>query len=168
MWFEAFNMIHHTTKGGVCTVLHLSFSRWFRTSDHQLWYHRLLHNLYSDTLFAPTVSSRGNTCVQIFATNFGWICSFPMKLKSEAHEELSLPFQWDGVPPALICDNAKEMVLGEFNIKHKEAQCHLKQMKPFTPWFKSAKREKKELKKGLVGTSLSLSLQRDFGMTDLT
>ena len=32
-----------------------------------------------------------------------------MKLKSEAHEALTLLFQQDEVPPAMICDNAKEM-----------------------------------------------------------
>ena len=40
-----------------------------------------------------------------------------MKLKNEAHEVLFLLFQWNGVPPAVICDNAKDMILGEFNTK---------------------------------------------------
>ena len=87
-------------------------------------------------------------CANIFATNFGWSCSFPMMLEKEAHEALSLLFQWDEVPPTVICDNAKEIVLGHFNRKLKEASCHLKQMEPFTPWSNSAKREIKELKKG--------------------
>ena len=66
-------------------------------------------------LTVTVINRRDNRCTQIFATNFGWSHSFPMKLKSEAHEGLSLFFQWDGVPPAVICDNAKEMILGEFN-----------------------------------------------------
>ena len=78
-----------------------------------------------DTLFASTVSGRGNRYAQIFATNFGWSQSFSMKVKSEAYEALFLLFQWDRVPPAIICDNAKEMILGEFNRKLKEALCHL-------------------------------------------
>ena len=71
-----------------------------------------------------------------------------MKLKSEAHEALSLLFQWDGMPSTVICDNSKEMVLGEFNRILKEALCHLKQMEPFTPWSNEAKKEMKNLKKG--------------------
>ena len=43
-----------------------------------------------------------------------------MKLKSEAHETLSLLFQEDGVPPEIICDNAKEIIQDEFNRKLKE------------------------------------------------
>ena len=74
--------------------------------------------------------------------------SFPMKLKSEAHEALSLLFQHNGMPPAVICDNAKEMIVGEFNRKLKEALCHLRQMEPFTTWLNTAEREMKELKKG--------------------
>ena len=87
-------------------------------------------------------------CAQIFAIDFGWSCSSPMKLTSEAHKRFSLLFQWDGVPPTVICDNAKEMVLGQFHRKIKKALCHLKQTKPFTPWLNAAKREIKELKKG--------------------
>ena len=71
-----------------------------------------------------------------------------MKLKSEAREALSLLFQWDRMLPTVICDNAKEMVLGQFTRKLKEASCHFKQMEPFFPWSNAAKREIKELKKG--------------------
>ena len=71
-----------------------------------------------------------------------------MKLNSEAHEALSLLFQWEGVPPAVTWDNAKEMVLGEFNRKFKEALYCLKQTETFTPWLNAAEREIKALKKG--------------------
>ena len=77
--------------------------------------------------------------VHRFATNFGWSCSFPMKLKREAHEALSLFVQWDGVSSAII-------IIGEFNRKLKEASCHLIQTEPFTP--NVAERERKELKRG--------------------
>ena len=47
-------------------------------------------------------------------------------------------FQQYGLPPAVICDNDKEMVLGEFNRKLKETLHHLKKTEPFTPWPNSA------------------------------
>ena len=71
-----------------------------------------------------------------------------MKLKSEVHEALFLLFQQDRVPLSIICDNAKGIILGEFNRKLKKASCHLKQMEPLTPWSNAAKKEIKELKKG--------------------
>ena len=87
------------------------------------------------------------TDAQIFATNIGCSCLFPMKLRSEAHIVLSLLFQQDEVPLIVICDDAKEMVLGKFNRKLKETWCHLKQVEPFTPWSNEAEKERKEPKK---------------------
>ena len=52
-----------------------------------------------------------------------------MRLKSKAHEALSHVFLWDGLLSAIICDNIKKMIKGEFNRKLKEATCHLQQTK---------------------------------------
>ena len=54
----------------------------------------------------------------------------------------------DGVQPAIICDNANEMVQGKFNRKLKETSCYLKTSQPFTPWTNVAEREMTEHKKG--------------------
>ena len=40
------------------------------------------------------------------------------------------------------------MIQGNFSQKLKEAECHLKQLEPYTPWSKAAEREIKELKEG--------------------
>ena len=45
---------------------------------------------------------------------------FWLVMKSEAHETLSLLLQQDGVLHAIIFDNAKEKILGEFNRKLKK------------------------------------------------
>ena len=71
-----------------------------------------------------------------------------MKPKSVVHEAFSLLFQWDGVPPAIICDSSKDMILGELKRKLKEASCYIRQTKPFTPWLNAAEIEINELKKG--------------------
>ena len=52
------------------------------------------------------------------------------------------------MPHTIICDNPKEINQGEFNRKHKEASCHLRQTEPFTPWLNAAERKIKELKNG--------------------
>ena len=115
---KSFSKMCCTTQNDVCTVLHPSLSRQFRTNDCQLQYKWFPPNVYSDTLFATTVSGSDNICAQIFATNFGWSCLFPMKMK----EVLSLLFQWD----------VKEIVIGEFNRNVKERLCQLRQTEPFT------------------------------------
>ena len=73
-----------------------------------------------------------------------------MKLKSEAHEALSFLFQQGEVLPALLCDNDKVMIQGDFNRKLKEVSCHLRQTESFTQWSNAAEgeREIKKLKKG--------------------
>ena len=92
---KTLNTIRQTTQHGVCTVLHPSVSRWFRTNDCQSWYRRLPHNVYIDALFVTTVSRRGNRCAQIFATDFGWSRLFLMRLKSEAIKHC--PFYFSGM-----------------------------------------------------------------------
>ena len=77
------------------------------TMNHQLWYRRLPDYVYSSILFPTTLYRRGNRDAQIFATDFGWSHLFPIKMKSDAHEALSLFFWWNGVKLAIFCDNAK-------------------------------------------------------------
>ena len=113
------------------TVLHLTLSRHFRTNDRVLRYHRMPCNLFSDTMFCPKVpSAQGFMMMQICVTNFGWCRCYPMSRKGEAHEALGLLFAREGVPLKMIVDNAKEMKLGEFAWKCKEAHCYLQSTEP--------------------------------------
>jgi hypothetical protein len=56
-----------------------------------------------------------------------------MSRKGEAHEALGLLFAWEGVSPKMIVDNGKEMKLGEFAWKCKEASCYLQSTGPYSP-----------------------------------
>ena len=53
-----------------------------------------------------------------------------MTYKGEAHEALGLLFAREGVPPKMIVEDAKEMKLGEFAWKCKEAHCYLQSTEP--------------------------------------
>ena len=87
-----------TTQRGVHNMLHPSLSRRYRTNDRQLRYMRLCIECFTDTLIAKTESRQKNRYAQVFCTAEGWTRAFPMKLKSEAHEALSLLHKRDGVP----------------------------------------------------------------------
>jgi hypothetical protein len=89
-----------------------------------LWYKLVLHTMFSDTLFARSVSQQGNKMAQAYATSFGWARAHPMKHKGGAHETLSLVFQCNGVPPTMVTNDSKEQTKGEFRHKLKEAYCH--------------------------------------------
>jgi hypothetical protein len=80
--------------------------------------------MFSDMLFAGSVSRQGNKMAQAYATSFGWAWAHPMQRKGDTHETLSLVFQRDGVPPTMVTDDSKEQTKGEFRRKLKEANCH--------------------------------------------
>ena len=141
--------VETTTQKGVRTILHPTLSRRFRTNDRQLRYRRLSHDMFTDTLEARTRSwFRCNKYAQVFSTKFGWVRVYPMQRKSQAHEALSLLAQREGVPPALVMDNAKEQIMGESRRKAREMSCHVKQTEPYTPWSNAAEAAIREVKRG--------------------
>ncbi len=99
-----------------------------------LWYKHVLHTMFSDTLFAGSISQQGNKMSQVYATSFGWARAHPMKCKGDAHKTLSLVFQRDGVPPTMVTDDSKEQTKGEFRCKLMEADCHPRVTEPYSPW----------------------------------
>ncbi len=137
-----------TTQRGVRTCLNPNLSHRFLTNDRKLWYKRVLHIMFSDTLFAGSVLRQGNKMAQAYATSFGWAHAHPMKCKGDAHETLSLVFQRDGVPPTMVTNDSKEQIKGEFRCKLKEADCHPRVTEPYSPWQQAAEGCICELKRG--------------------
>ena len=145
---KAKKTIQATRQKGIRTMLNPLLSRQFRTNDRYLHYSHLAHPVFSDMIFSSKMSRRGNRCTQVYATDFGWPRAHSMVFKSKAQETLLLLFARNDVPPACICNNAKEIVQHKFCQKLKDAACCLKQLEPHTPRSNVAKRNIKELKKG--------------------
>lgn len=101
-----------------------------------------------------------NMCAQVFASDFGWVSAYPMKTKGEAHKALSLMFQCERVLLTMMMDSSKKLMPGKVCKKIIEANCQLKQTKPYSPWKRAAEREIKELKKGLEHKMLSMGAPR--------
>jgi hypothetical protein len=99
-----------------------------------LRYPHLMHMVFTDTMFASTVSRQGNKMAQVYATSFGWAQAYPMKRKGKAHETLSLLFHRDGVPPTMVTDDSKEQTTGEFRRKLCDADCHPRVTEPYSLW----------------------------------
>ena len=138
---KAQKTIQATTQRGIRTMLYTSLSRRFRINDQNLCYHCLAHPVFSDMMFANKVSRRGNRCAQVYGKDFEWARAFPMASRREAHEILSLLSARYWVPPACLCNSAKEMKQGKFYQKLKEVAWHLKQLEPYTLWSNAADRE---------------------------
>jgi hypothetical protein len=54
------------------------------------------------------------------------------------------------VPDTLVVDGAQEQVKGQFKKKAREADCHICQTEPYSPWSNAAKGAIRELKKGIA------------------
>ncbi len=103
-----------TMQRGVQTCLNPTLSQRVPTNDRMLWYKRVLHTMFSDTLFAWSVSQHGNKMAQAYATSIGWARAHPMKRIGDTHETLSLVFQHDSVPLTMVTNDSKEQTKGEF------------------------------------------------------
>jgi hypothetical protein len=114
-----------------------------------LRYTRLTHPVFTNTMFAGTASKQGNKCAQVYATLFGWSRAHNLTIKGNAHESLSLLFHQDGVPLTMILDGLKKQTLGNFKRKLREADCHARQTKPYSPWQQAAEGCIHELKRGV-------------------
>jgi hypothetical protein len=60
----------------------------------------------------------------VFCTADGWARALPMKLKSEAHEALSMLFHQDCMPNVMVMDGAKVRV--DFGQNSCDDGCHIK------------------------------------------
>ena len=134
---KAKDTIRCTTQRGVRTTLHPTLSRRYSTNDRMLRYHRIPCTMFTDTMFSKYKSSRGNTCAQVFATDFGWSRTYPMRSKGDAHEALSLLFQREGVPIKMVSDGSMEQKHGRFHKKCKEAQAGYSTTEPYSQWMNS-------------------------------
>lgn len=141
------NTIKATTHKAVHTVAFPSVERRWPTGDRPLRYKRLNHAVFHDNLKANVASLRGNTCAEIYATDFGWSRIFPMKKESDVHESLDLFLSRYGIPESLISDGAKAYTGGQFKSKAKEAGVFCKLTDPYSPWQNRAESEIREVKR---------------------
>ena len=80
-----------------------------------------------------------------------------MKLKSEAHESLSIIFKRDSVPPKSFVDISKDQSLGKFSTKCHDADCHLVTTDPPLPMDDVFQRMHQTPKVGFVPENVKVS-----------
>ena len=136
-----------TTQRGVRVTSGGAVERRFPTGDRALRYRRLPFQVYHDILKATIPSHKGNTCSEIYATDFGWSRNFPMKRESEVSQTLDLFFHRYGVPETLLSDGALALTQGKFKRTASQASCILKQTEAHSPWMNRAESEIREIKR---------------------
>jgi len=94
------------------TTMHRRYS----TNDRMLRYKRLNCRLFTDTMYAnekKAKSTRGNTCAQVYASDFGFVYFVPMKAERDLAKSHKQLFKEFGAPEAFILDRAKAQIEGE-------------------------------------------------------
>ena len=88
-----------------------SLSRHYSTNDRMLRYKRNNSLFYTDTFFVTGDGKsrpRGNTCMQIFVSDKGFVDVYPMKRKGQFKDVLRLFCKEIGVPDKLVVDPSGE------------------------------------------------------------
>jgi hypothetical protein len=75
-------------------------------------YNHLKCRFYSYTFFSGVTSINGNTCSQLFITDFGYCKLTPTKSKSEANLALQELIKDVGIPEHIHTDGSKEPTQG--------------------------------------------------------
>ena len=120
-----------------------SLHRRYTSNDRMLRYNHIREYFYMDTMFASKKSgatTRGNTCLQLFVTDKGFVYVCPLKRKSDVPFALGMFFKKVGVPDAIICDQGGEQIGGDSKKLMREVGTVVKQIEPNTPWSNRAER----------------------------
>ena len=133
-----------------------SLSRNFSTNDRMLRYRRINSHFFTDTFFVTkkAKSTRGNTCMQLFVSDKGFVYVVPMKSKGEFPKALKMFAKEIGVPLALILDPSGEQSSNKVKQFCHEIGTTLRHLEESTQWANLA-----ELYIGLTKESIRKDMQ---------
>ena len=115
-------------------------SRNVSTNDRMLRYRRLKTHFFSGTFFVTkkAVSTRGNTCMQMYVSDKGFVFVAPMKSKSEFIDSLRMFAKEVGVPYALVVDPAGEQTSSKVKLFCQQIGTTLRMLEEGTQWANRA------------------------------
>jgi hypothetical protein len=140
-----------TTQKGIKNAIHPIVRR-YATKQSRLRYNQLgsKHGkFYSDTSFATTSSTRGNTMAQLYVNDAKYMRIMPMRRKGDAHHTLLELIQDVGIPAAIHCDGARELQLGKWRDTCNDYGIRLTSTEPYSPWQNRAEVNIREAKKSI-------------------
>ena len=129
----------------------ITLNRRYANNDRMIRYKHLPTNIFMDTMFASRrvgKSYRGYTCVQVYASEFGWVRADLMRSEKDLHHSLKSLFKEVGVPMKLIADGAKAQVAGKARVLCERANCSVIELEKNTPFANRAERYIQTLKSG--------------------
>ena len=137
------NTIKVTTRLSPRNTTDITLNRRYAMNDRNVRYKHLDTVLFMDTMFASKrvgKSYRDFTCVQVYASEFGWVKADPMKREKDIHASLKSLFKEIGVPRKLIVDGARAQVKGKARENCDLASCKIIELEKGTPSSNRAER----------------------------
>ena len=121
-----------------------------------LRYRRINSFFFTDTFFAKgdAKSSRGNTCMQLFVSDKGYVAVYPMTTKSKFKDCLHLFCKEVGVPHTLVLDMSGEQTTNAVKHFSNQVGLTLRLLEESTQWANRA-----ELYIGLLKTAITKDLR---------
>ena len=118
-----------------------SLSRHYSTNDRMLRYKRINSLFYTDTFFVTASGKsrpRGNTCMQLFVSDKGFIAVYPMQRKSQFQDVLHLFCKEIGVPDKLVVDPSGEQTSKPVKLFCQQVGLTLRILEESTQWANRA------------------------------
>ena len=84
-------------------------------------------------------SIRNFTCVQVFATDFGYIQAYPLEFERNISKAFKSLFKEVGVPKKMILDGARAQVHGDTRKECEKSGCTIVELEKNTPASNRAK-----------------------------
>jgi hypothetical protein len=138
-----------TTQKGIKTGADPSIARHWGTNDRPMRYKQLKTDLFTDYMFANTVSTRGDTDGQVYTNATDWLKIYPTPSKGDCHETFDLLAHREGIPDVLISDQAKEETMGQMRKKVRQAGVHYNECEPYSPFQNRAEAGIREMKRAV-------------------
>lgn len=115
-------------------------SRHYSTQDRALRYRRVHQIFFTDTMFAGQKirSTRGNTCLQLFVTDKGFLFIIPMKTKGAVLQSLKAFTKAVGAPDAIVIDPSGEQTSKKVKGYLSEIGTDLRVLEAETQWANRA------------------------------
>ena len=140
-----------TTRLCVRDNENITLNRRYAVNDRMLRYKHIMTPIFMDTMYASRKagkSYRGFSCVQVFASEFGWMRVHLMRSEKEIHLSLKALFKDVGVPHPLIADGARAQIEGKARLLCEDAGCKTIELEKNTPASNRAERYIQVLKNG--------------------
>ena len=118
-----------------------NLTRRFKTARVHSRYRQLcgpFSQFYTDTLFFPVTSIRGNTCGQVYFNKARFFKFYPLRSKKDSHLTLIPLIEMAGIPSGMHSDRAPDLIYGKYSSLLRKYRIRQTTVESNSPWQNQA------------------------------